>query len=65
MTRPKRIGPVKGHRRMELTSAGERKREENSWTWVCECGAEESAGTKAEAMNEWRFHLLHVLEIEL
>ena len=57
-----RIGRVKGHKRIELESAGERKRIENSWTWVCECGAEQSASTKKEAMNEWGFHILHVRE---
>lgn len=50
----------KGHRRIELSSAGERKRSENSWTWVCECGATESASTKAIALDEWRFHMERV-----
>ena len=48
---------VKGHKRLELRSAGERKRSENSWTWICECGAQESASTKQETLREWKWHL--------
>lgn len=64
MSLPKRIGPIKGHKRIEFESAGERKRIENSWTWVCECGKQESTSTKKEGMNEWRFHILHVMGVE-
>jgi len=51
---------MKGHKRLELRSAGERTRAENSWTFVCECGAQESTSTKAETLREWNHHIASV-----
>jgi len=45
---------------VELRSAGERSRAENSWTFICECGAQESANTKKETLREWRLHIASV-----
>jgi hypothetical protein len=55
---------MQGHKRLELRSAGERSRSENSWTFVCECGAQESAGTKKETTREWNHHLASVKKSE-
>ena len=44
------------HKRIEFEHNGERRREESAWTWVCTCGATESASTKKEANREWQYH---------
>ena len=44
------------HKKESFEWNGETIREESMWTWVCICGAEESAGTKAEAQYEWMCH---------
>lgn len=54
---------MRGHKTIELAHNGERTRVESSWTWVCECGAQESCSTKQETMRERRLHLQGVRSI--
>ncbi len=51
------MAKVKGHKIVELTSAGEPTRAENSWTVTCSCGFKEGCSTKEITLQEYSAHL--------
>ena len=57
------MAKVKGHKLVELTSAGE-KRGENSWSYTCSCGAVEGTSTKQETQREYALHLARYRKLE-